>query len=150
MGQPLTGSLTTWLTLSFMDLPPYAARGLTQRIEPIDQSGFLVRDWNGNLLDLSNPNFQKYRTVINGGDQAPPAIDGIWPGLLVTIGCLQELSYKTGMAGAPHRTAVAGSSRTEGAFTFYRPQLSCRITAFDVEEDEWGAVVNWTLEAEEA
>jgi hypothetical protein len=149
MGQPLPDGASTLLTLSFMDIPPYSARGLKQSIGPISMAGQLARDWNGALLDLSNPNFRKYQTRISGNDQAPPAIDGIWPGLQVTIGCLQELSYKTGMAGAPNRPPVAGSSRVEGAFTFYRPQLVCRITGFDVDEDEYGAQIGWSLEAEE-
>lgn len=149
MGSPLPGNDTTLLKLSFMDIPPYSARGLRQTLEPIGASAFLARTWNGVLIDLSNPNFQKYRTTISGEDQQPPAIDGIWPGLQVTIDCMNEIPYKTGKVGAPHKTVVAGSSRTEGLFTFYRPQLICRITNFVVDEAEWDASVSWTLEAEE-
>lgn len=149
MGAPLPGLQTTWLTLSGIGVPPYSARGLSQSIEQIDAGVVLARDWNGNLLDLSNPNFQKYRTSISGDDQAPPAFDGVWLGRLITIECIQEFSYLTGMVGAPHRTPVAGSSRVEGAFTFYRPTLVCRITAFGIDEEEWAAGVGWSLEAEE-
>lgn len=148
MGQALGAGQTTLLTLLPLNLPPYSARGLTQSITPIQAAGFLARDWNGNLLDLSVPNFRKYRTTISGDDQQPPAIDGVWPGLLVTIQCLMEFAYLTA-GGSPARPVVAGSSRVEGDYTFYRPQLSCRIIAFDVDEDEWGAAIGWTLEAEE-
>lgn len=140
---------TTFLTISGVGVPPYSARGLTQTLEIIQGFAFLARDWNGNLIDFSNPNFRKYRTVITGKDQQPPAIDGIWPGLLVDIECNLEVSYKTGMVGAPGRAVVPGSSRVEGEFTFYRPKLTCRIVGFDQDVDDWAASVSWSLEAEE-
>lgn len=140
---------TTFLTLSAMGVPPYSARDVQTTLAPIDGAGNLVRDWNGVLLDLSIPNFQKYRMTIQGSDVQPPAIDKVWPGLLCTIGWPKELAYATGLAGAPGRTVVTGSSRVEGAFTFYRPSFACRITNFEQDDAEWGASTDWTIEAEE-
>ena len=63
-------------------------------------------------------------------DQQPPAVDGLWPGQVLTIGCISELSYRTS-GGAPARNVVAGSSRTEGSYTFYRPSLTMRVVSFN-------------------
>jgi hypothetical protein len=140
---------TSLLTLSGMDVTPYSARGLKQTLEPIDAAGNLRRTINGTLNDLSLVQFRKYRSTISGEDQQPPALEGVWQGVTVTVGCVAELAYLTGLAGAPHRTVVAGSSRVEGSFTFYRPQLDMRITAFQVERDEYGAVDSWSIDLEE-
>ncbi len=65
--------------------------------------------------------FRKYKSSISCRDQEPPAIDGVWPGHVVTVECVAELSYPTG--GSPARPVVSGSTRTQGGFVFYRPQL---------------------------
>lgn len=140
----------TFLTLSALGVPPYSARGLQCSLKVIDGYANLLRDWNGALLDFSLPNWQKYALSIQGDDQQPPAIDGVWPGLLCTIGWPIEMAYLTGRPGSPGRTIVAGSSRTENGFTFYRPQFSCRIINFDMQGQEWEAGIGWTIEAEEA
>ena len=58
--------------------------------------------------------------------------------------------YNSGVSGGTaQRSVVSGSSRTVGSFTFYRPQLSMQVTNFSLQTDEWGAVVSWTLDAEE-
>jgi hypothetical protein len=140
---------TTLLTLSGIDIPPYSIRGATQTLEPIDAASNMRRTINGVLNDLGLTAFRKYRSEISCEDQQPPAIDGVWQGRSITVGCIIELSYKTGMAGAPHKPVVAGSSRVEGDFTFYRPELTMRVTGFEVETDEYGAVVSWSMELEE-
>jgi hypothetical protein len=48
------------------------------------------------------------------------------------------------------RTAVAGSARVEGDFSFYRPVLTMRVVGFSVSRDEYGAVVSWQMQLEEA
>ena len=78
----------------------------------------------------------------------PPALDGIWPGAVVIVDCVAELSYVTS-GGSPDRTVVSGSSRTEGSFTYYRPQLTMMVTRFNVNTDEWKAVVGWDMTLEE-
>jgi hypothetical protein len=66
----------------------------------------------------------------------------------VTVGCISELSYLTA-GGSPARTPVTGSSRTEGAYTFYRPSLTMRVVTFSQDTDEYGAETSWSLELEE-
>lgn len=138
----------TDLTITTMGVVPYSARGLKQTLAPLDQASQNKRTINGDLKDLSFDGFRKYKSTITGADQEPPAIDGIWPGLQVTVNCIYELSYKTS-GGSPQRTVVAGSSHTSDVFTFYRPQLVMRIMSFSCERDEYGAAVSWSMDLEE-
>jgi len=136
------------LTLSGIGVPPWSARGASQTLEPIQASQQLRRTVNGDLIDISRAEFRKYRSRISCADQQPPAVDGVWPGQVVTVGCISELSYLTA-GGAPSRIPVAGSSRTEGAYTFYRPSLTMRVVSFSQDTDEYAAEVSWSLELEE-
>ncbi len=140
----------TLLELTEIGVAPYSARGLTQTLQPIGQATSQRRTVNGTLIDLGFDGFKKYQSTISGNDQLPPVSDDIWPGRIVTVKCLAELSYKTGAAGAPHKTVVAGSSRVEGEFTYYRPQLTMMIVnAPQMSTDEYGARVGWSTMLEE-
>ena len=136
------------LTLSGIGVPPYSARGASQTLEPIQASQQLRRTINGELIDISRAEFRKYRSTISCVDQQPPAIDGVWPGRVLMVGCISELSYLTA-GGAPARPVISGSSRTEGDYTFYRPSLTMRVVAFSQDTDEYGAAVSWSLQLEE-
>lgn len=136
----------TVLSISNIGIVPYSARGLTQTLTPIPASVSMERTVNGNLIDISAPQFQKYRTTISGNDQLPPALDGVWPGKTIVVDCITEIAYES---TAPARTEVPGSIRSDGGFTIYRPRLTMLVTGFDIERDEWGAVVGWQLDAEE-
>ncbi len=138
----------TILALTGMGITPYSARGLTQSLEPIEAIKTARRTINGALKDLSQPQFQKYKSTINGTDQDPPAVDGIWPGMVLTVDCIAELAAPTNSAG-PIRPIVPGSQRDADGFTFYRPRLSMMIVGFTVTKDEWGATVSWQLQLEE-
>lgn len=137
----------TVLVLIGVGVPSYSARGLTQTLEPIEASAQLRRSINGELQDLSFAQFRKYRSTISCQDQEPPAIDGVWPGHVVTVDCVAELSYPAD--DSPARPVVAGSARTEGAFVFYRPQLQMLVTGLSISRDEYGAAVSWQLQLEE-
>lgn len=141
----------TLLRISGIDVPPYSARGLSQTLEPIDAAGGggPWRTINGGLLDVSAPQFRKYKTTISCNDQNPPAFADLWPGRTLVVDCVSELSYKTGTAGQPARTVVPDSSRVEGDFTIYRPRLTMVCIRFNKNQDEYGAAVDWSLELEE-
>lgn len=165
--------VNTALALSGVGVPPYSARGLRQRLTPIGASQQLRRTINGTLRDFSAEQFRKYASVIQGDDQQPPACDGVWPGRLVTVHCIAELAVvapvgtetdtATGTVGtvgtdtelsedsefALGRQPVPGSVRTESGFIFYRPILEMRVTSFDINRDEWGAQVGWSMDLEE-
>jgi hypothetical protein len=137
----------TLLVLAGIGVPLYSARGLTQTLQPIEAAGSQRRTVNGALVDLSLAQFRKYRSTVRCSDMEAPALAGIWPGHVVTVDCIVELSYPSG--GAPERTPVTASVRSESGFVFYRPQLTMQVTGYTVEKNEWGAVTAWTLELEE-
>lgn len=138
----------TVLRLNEIGVSPFSARGITQTIEPIAASANMWRTINGGLLDESGPQFRKFRTSIVCRDQNPPALDGVWPGMQLTVHCLETQSYKT-IGGSPSRPVVPGSLRTEGEYTIYRPIIVIRVFTFRIDVDEWGAEIGWTLEGEE-
>lgn len=136
----------TLLVISGVGFAPWAAAGLKQTLTLIDAAkGHLARTVNGRLVDLTPPQFAKYRSTITCDDRDTPLFDGVFPGLEVTVDCVAELAYLTG--GAPVRPVVA--SRTAGAVTFYRPRLDMMVTDWQTATDEWGAIVSWQLDLEE-
>jgi hypothetical protein len=138
----------TLLAMTGNGIAPYSARGLEQTLQPIAAAGDLQRTINGDLKDLSEPQLRKYTSTITGSDHLSPAVCGIWPGTLVTVDCVAELAYPTA-TGSPGRPVVAGSSRVEGAYTYYRPQLTMMVVDWNLREDEWGRQVAWSMELEE-
>lgn len=138
----------TLLAITGMGLPPWSSRGCEQTLEPIDQSKQIKRTINGVAHDLSLPQFRKYRSSVTCNDINSPAFDANWPGKELTVDCIPELSYLTA-GGAPAKTVVAGSSRTDGDYTFYRPQLIMRMLSWDIRRDEWGHETGWQIELEE-
>lgn len=137
---------TTVLRLEGMGVPPYSARGLTQTLDPIQAAGQIRRTVNGTLVDFSGTQFRKYKSTISCNDQQAPALEGIWPGMTLTVDCVAELGYETS-TGGPSRTVV--SSREDGDFTFYRARLTMLVMAFTQSRDEYGHQTGWTLELEE-
>jgi hypothetical protein len=134
------------LVIAGIGLPAASIRGVTQTLEPIGAAAQLMRTVNGALVDVSAAAFRKYASTIRCSDQAPPALDGLWPGQLVTVDCVAELVHAVG--GSAARAVV--ESRVEDGFVFYRPRLAMRVLSFDLDRDEWGAIVAWTLVLEEA
>ena len=130
---------------------PYSARGLRGTLTPIDAargSDKLARTVNGTLVDISAPQMRKYRLEISGEDQAPPALDGLWVGMVVVVSSHVELAYLT-TTGFSGRTPVSGSVRVEGAFTYYRPQFTMMVVEYQIERQEWEQAVSWSLALEE-
>lgn len=137
----------TLLVLDGMGVPLYSARGLTQTLTPISAANNVRRTVNGGTIDLSYEQFRKYSSKISCTDHRTPAIDGIWPGMEVTIACVAELAYAS--SATPQRTAVSGSERIEHGFTFYRPVLDMVVLGYETQTDEYGATISWSLDLEE-
>jgi hypothetical protein len=139
----------TVLEFSGPGVPLYSSRFATQTLEPIGQAAAnLYRDVNGDLHAPENEAFQKYRSRISCSDMWPMALDGIWPGQLITVDCACYLGYKTS-GGSPSRSVVAGSSQVVGDHTFYRPQLSMMVISLSSSEDEIRKDAGWVMELEE-
>lgn len=138
---------TTALVISEFGVPLYSARGLSQTLEPIAAAASMRRTVNGELHDLSAPQFRKYQSTISCADQNAPAFDGLYPGQEVVVDCIARLSYKAG--GSPSRPVVEDSEFSESGFTYYRPRLTMRVVNFSEQEDEYGAQVSWSLQLEE-
>jgi hypothetical protein len=129
---------------------PFSARGLTGTLAPIalaQGDDKLARTVNGTLISLAAPQMRKYRLEVGGDDQAPPALDGLWVGMAVAVDAHVELAYLTG--GTPGRSAVTGSERVEGDYTYYRPHFDMLIVELQFERKEWQAAVSWSLVLEE-
>lgn len=147
-GQTPSLPLGTWLVLSVGGVPLYSARGLDQTLQPIDAAHVTRRTINGTLVDLSVDRFHKYASKISCSDVEAPALDGVFPGMAVTVDCVAELVFKTS-GGTPSRTVIAGSARTVGDFTIYRPRLDMMVVGFNQSISEYARTVQWELDLEE-
>jgi len=147
----LPANADTILTISSFGNMLYQARGLTQTLSVIGEATQQDRTINGTLVDLSVAQFRKYSSKITSpSDTNAPPLDGVFPGMIVTVQCAVGLSYLTSGGNGPnHRTPVSGSVYTEGAYTFYRPELTMMVKTVETQFDEWKNVVGWTLELEE-
>lgn len=145
-----TNSDTLLIISSFGNML-YQARGLSQTLTVIGEATQLERTINGDLIDISAAQFRKYASKITSpSDVNAPPLDGVFPGMLVTVQCAVSLSYLTSGGNGPHhRTVVSGSLYTDGAYTFYRPELSMRVRTVETHFDEWKNIVGWTLDLEE-
>lgn len=140
--------VATELVLSVGGVALYSARGLDQTLEPIGASSVLRRTVNGILVDLSVDKFHKYQSTITCTDVEAPALDGIFPGVALTVDCVSELVYQTA-GGTPSRTVIAGSTRVIGNFTVYRPRLDMMVTGLQQSISEYARTVAWSLHLEE-
>lgn len=139
----------TDLVLTGIGIAPYSSRALNHQLTPIASAVSLRRDINGTLVDLSESQFRKYRLTIRGSDAQPPALNGIWPGMAVTVDCAMELAYEDTTDGAPDRTAVPGSTRTADGYVYYRPRLSMLVVDCPQSFAEWDCETGWSIVLEE-
>jgi hypothetical protein len=144
----ITRNNPTELRLIGMGVHPYSARGLTQSLTPIDEAANLERSCNGELLDLGYEPMRKYKSTISGADQRPPAFDQMWPGMTLIVECIAELVVEGGPPFGRDPVDYIGIN-TEAGFSAYRPRLVMKVISWDMEEEEWEAGVNWSLELEE-
>src|SRR5665647_711701 len=147
----LPANADTLLVISSFGNMLYQARGLSQTLEVIGAAAQMERTINGNLIDLSAPQFRKYAsTITSPNDVDAPPLDGVWPGMTVYVDCVVSLCYLTAGGNGPHnRYEVSGSSYEQGAYTFYRPVLLMLVKKVEMHFDEWKCIVGWTLELEE-
>jgi hypothetical protein len=165
------------LILSRGGFPALSARGCIQHITPIE-GGNLRRTINGKLVYTGRVEGHKYRSVIKCEDKACIALEGIWRGGPVRVGCIQRLGQKvTHYRTMLERDPVEGSiivmnSKQEAVeplsrearqiilpenvlnqsmeiYITYRPWLDMCVTDFSFMTNEWGLKTGWHLELEE-
>jgi len=139
----------TLLQLDPILVPPYSARGITQTLEHISAAASARRTVNGDLVDLSVVELRKYKSTITCTDQRHPALSGVWPGMILEVSCVSELSHADVTDATAERDAVADSEYTEEGFVFYRPKLDMMVISYQTSYDEYGVACNWTIELEE-
>jgi len=139
----------TLLVISGDGVAPYSARGLTQTLEVVAEAAVVARSVNGALVNLSPPQFRKFKSTISCTDVAAPALAALWPGVVVDVDCVSEITYLTASGSpVPDRTVV--SSYTEGDYTRDRLRLTMMVVApWTQSTDEYGASVGWQLELAE-
>jgi hypothetical protein len=81
----------TLLAIDGITLGDYSARGLTMTLTPIEAASVQRRTINGELIDLSAPQFRKFKASISCTDRDAPALVGVWPGQVVTVACIPWL-----------------------------------------------------------
>ena len=152
-------------------LPLGSSRQLSVSVEPIEASAQLRRTINGELRDLSDPAFRRYRVTLSATDQVPPAIGALWPGDLVDVEVPYDLTepviagaatltrdladntefYAYDAAGLNVPAACAGRelSAPGAAYVTYRPRLACRVSQRSERAVDRQATSEWSLVLEE-
>lgn len=102
-------------------------------VEPIEQTKQLLRDVNGTLVDVSLPQFRKYKATVSCTDQEAPILTGVWPGKVVDVTFVDETGIAEGSTGD-----------TAGEIT-----LSMMVTSWNTSRDEPEAQTQWEIELEE-
>ena len=161
----------TYLTLSVGGLPPFSSRGCRQELKPIETAE-THRTVNGELVTTTTPLHHKYKTIIKGKDQLPAALDSMWKGQDVKVGCIQYLWQKAeGKKVLLNREPIKGSlvainelrkkvkiqsiqdkevELAEPGFVGYRPRLYMKLVDFGYETEEWGnSEITWYMKLEE-
>jgi hypothetical protein len=167
--------METVLTLSLGGFPPLSARGCEQILEPI-KLGQMQRTVNGELIHLGSQAL-KYQSVIKAKDRTVLALNGLCPGVVVKVGCVQPLwepiedtadGYHLMRDAVNASIAVIDSEQnavdfsTEGntiyieddtedreIFVTYRPELTMRVLDFLIKTNEWTFESSWELSLEE-
>lgn len=167
--------METVLTLSVGGLPPLSAKGCEQILKPI-QLGQMKRTVNGELLHLGQQEL-KYHSTIKAKDRTVLACNGLCPGIIVHVGCIQPLWEKINNPKKPHtlmrnfvqntiivmdelqnripfdiidgEVVIKNSTPNVQAFVCYRPILTMRVTDFLIKTNEWTFESAWELMLEE-
>ncbi len=126
-----------------IEFPTNSATYLSVAVEQTN-AGELVEDVNGNLVDLTDPAFRKYRVSLSCRQNVQlPAVAGLWRGQELTVALPTTLREP---GSTPSRTAVSGSVQVVGGYVEYRPVLTVAVDFNSLEETEWqGMSSGWRL-----
>ena len=116
----------TMLVLSVGGVPLYSARDLEQTLEPIDQASVIAPHHQrhlGRSLGHQIPQVPVRDSMHRR--RSARARRGVSRQTL-TVDCVAELVYQH-RGGTPSRPVIAGSARTVGDYTIYRPRLDMMV-----------------------
>ncbi len=163
----------TDLTISRGGLPLWSARGCKQELTPI-KNGELQRTVNGELVYTGDRSHHKYRSIVRCQDKSSIALDGIWQGCKIAVGCIQRIGQliqgdKCTLDRQPiessircvtvdgkavairhiNRCEIVLKHRVNEGYVSYRPILQMRVVDFGYSIDEWDVATGWYLALEE-
>ena len=118
---------STLLSITGITIPDYAIRGLTLDLQLVTASDGLRRSVNGELLDLTAPQFRKYSATLSCEDQDVPTLTDIWQGQIVTVTCIPGVGPVNDASG--------------GTLT-----LNMMVNSWTTSRAEWDSLTNWTIE----
>ena len=167
--------METVLTLSLGGLPPLSARGCEQTLKPI-QLGQMKRTVNGELIHVGSQQL-KYKSIVKAKDRTVLALNGLAPGVVVSVGCVQPLWEKVekidnhyDLMRKPVENSVCVFDENQKKVDFeldgqvlainkifddypifvsYRPYLEMRVVDFLIKTNEWTFESSWELFLEE-
>lgn len=165
----------TELKITGIGFTPQSIRGAQQQLFPV-QGACPRRTVSGDLISLTSPFHQKYRTLISCEDTLTPSVDRLWPGQRVNVSCIIRLWQSFEAKEVPlllGRKPVSGSlvafDKNESpvsilnqrglevsldhegreGFVSYRPELEMRVVTFFTNTKEWEMKSYWELLLEE-
>jgi hypothetical protein len=115
-------------------LGEFSAGGISMQMAPIDAAADMVRDVNGNMINLKAglTAFRKYKFTLSCEDVESPGFSmvsggrtALWSGDEVTLITIPEL-------GATEQQT-----------------FTAMVMGWSVTSDEWGAVTSWSLDLEQ-
>lgn len=155
-------STETVLDLLELGIVPQSARALGQTLTPI-ANGSRRRLANGDLVSRKRNSFEKFSSTISFSDTYAPAFGNLWAGDIVTVYCVCEFNEKVGKPFA--RPAVPGSviyrdavgkvvshgedetvAPVGAVWRTYRPIIVFMVDGWDMDADEYAAIVSSSLQ----
>jgi hypothetical protein len=141
-------------------LPAAAARGINQQIK-LRKNGKIVEYLSGADRDMTRPSARGFEFSISGSDIWAPPFAGMWIGEVVTVHYPGQ--FVEPIARPQTRPEVPGTlfyidaeSRVvepgdpAAAWRVYNPLIIARILDWELDEDDWGALVTWSSSYREA
>jgi hypothetical protein len=164
------------LTLKIVnkDTTLFSVPHCTQELTHIPQGTFM-RTLAGSMVFTGGASDYKYRTLIKGQGQEPPAFEGMYRGRQVTVHCIQYLAQRVSRGVNEvtlARPCVQGSvavldtlrrplphtliddrhvrlTHPEGGLIQYQPRLEMLIMDLHLEAHEKQGVMHWKIVLEE-
>lgn len=163
----------TNLKLGDLIIPTGAGRGITQALSLVD-NGQLRRTVNGELIDLTRDQNQKYESTISATDQKTPSLAGVWKGVELEVECVVTIrqlvnpaaltatlirDYVTGTVFGRDingvkitPTSVVGLLATfpsNVVMVEFFPKLTMLVSSVSINTDEYEASQGWDISLEE-